>query len=113
MVRGKTAEVATREYTINIHKRVHRETFKKKAPKAIRAIKKFAEKAMGTKDCRIDTKLNKFVWSKGVRNVPHRVRVRLCRKRNDDEEADEKLYTLCQLVEVTGFKGLVTANVEE
>ena len=108
-----TKDVATREYTINIHKRVHRETFKKKAPKAIRAIKKFAEKAMGTKDCRIDTKLNKFVWSKGVRNVPHRVRVRLSRKRNDDEEADEKLYTLCQLVEVTGFKGLVTQNVEE
>ena len=28
---------------------------------------------------------------KGVRNVPFRVRVRLARKRNEDEEADEKV----------------------
>merc|ERR1740129_2325028 len=55
---------------------------------------------MGTKDVRIDAKLNKYVWSKGIKNVPVRVRVRLSRKRNEDEEADEKLYTLAQLVEV-------------
>ena len=45
---------------------------------------------MKTKDVRLDTKLNKYLWSKGVRNVPFRVRVRLARKRNEDEEADEK-----------------------
>jgi len=47
---------------------------------------------MKTKDVRLDTntKLNKFLWSKGVRNAPFRVRVRLARKRNEDEEADEK-----------------------
>merc|ERR1719159_2266981 len=42
---------------------------------------------MNTKDVRIDTKLNKFVWSCGVRNVPKRVRVRMSRKRNEDEDA--------------------------
>merc|ERR1719223_1297755 len=67
---------------------------------------------MGTKDVRIDSKLNKFVWSRGVRNIPNRVRVRLTRKRNEDEEADEKLYTIAQLVEVTSFKGLQTENVD-
>lgn len=41
-------------------------------------------------EVRIDTKLNKFLWSNGVRNVPRRVRVRLSRKRNEDEEAKEK-----------------------
>ena len=48
---------------------------------------------MKTKDVRLDTntKLNKYLWSKGVRNVPFRVRVRLARKRNEDEEADEKV----------------------
>ena len=66
-------------------------TFKKKAPRAIREIKKFAQKAMGTNDVRIDSKLNKYVWSKGVRNVPYRVRVRCSRKRNEDEEAKEKV----------------------
>ena len=45
---------------------------------------------MKTKDVRLDTKLNKYLWSKGVRNAPFRVRVRLARKRNEDEEADEK-----------------------
>jgi len=67
---------------------------------------------MGTKDVRIDSKLNKFIWSRGVRNTPNRVRVRLSRKRNEDEDADEQLYTLAQLVEVSTFKGLQTENVD-
>ena len=46
---------------------------------------------------RVDTKLNKFLWSQGIKAVPGRVRVRLARKRNDDEEAAEKLYTLCMV----------------
>merc|ERR1711918_245680 len=61
------------------------------APRAIRAIKKFATKMMGTNDVRIDTRLNKYVWSKGIRNVPYRVRVRLARRLNEDEEAKEKV----------------------
>jgi large subunit ribosomal protein L31e len=60
--RGK--DVVTREYTINLHKRLHDVTFKKKAPKAVKEIKKFAEKAMKTKDVRIDVKLNKAVWAR-------------------------------------------------
>merc|ERR1719191_1817326 len=44
---------------------------------------------MSTDDVRIDTKLNKFLWSQGIKAVPGRVRVRLARKRNDDEEAAE------------------------
>merc|ERR1719329_2135078 len=45
---------------------------------------------MSTKDVRVDTKLNKFIWSCGIRNVPVRVRVRMSRKRNEDEDAKEK-----------------------
>ena len=59
------------------------------------------------------TKLNKHVWSKGVRNVPYRVRVRLSQKRNEDEEASEKLYTLVQHVEVASVKGLQTEVVAD
>lgn len=36
---------------------LHGCTFKKKAPKAIKEIR-----AMGTKDVRVDVKLNKYVW---------------------------------------------------
>merc|ERR1712007_76118 len=67
-------EVVTREYTINLHKRLHGCTFKKMAPKAVKEIKKFAQKTMGTSDVRVDVKLNKHIWSRGVRNVPTRVR---------------------------------------
>ena len=38
----------------------------------IQEIKKFAEKQMGTKDVRIDTRLNKAIWAQGVRGVPFR-----------------------------------------
>ena len=55
----------------------------------MREIKSFVAKEMKTADVRIDSSLNKFVWHKGIRNVPFRVRVRMERKRNDDEEAKE------------------------
>ncbi|CAD5112589.1 DgyrCDS1802 [Dimorphilus gyrociliatus] len=107
-----TVDVVTREYTINLHKRIHGTGFKKRAPRAIKEVKKFAAKMMKTTDVRIDTSLNKHLWSKGVRNVPFRVRVRLARKRNEDEESTNKLYTLVTYVPCVNFKGTQTINVE-
>lgn len=43
--------------------------FKRRAPRAIKEIRKFAEKMMGTPDVRVDTRLNKHIWSQGVRYV--------------------------------------------
>ncbi|KAI2798235.1 60S ribosomal protein L31 [Blomia tropicalis] len=106
-------EVITREYTIHLHKRLHGVGFKKRAPRAIKEIKKFASKQMGTEDVRIETRLNKFVWTQGIRNVPFRVRVRLARRRNEDEDSVHKLYTLVSIVPVRSFKGLQTENVDE
>ena len=40
-----------------------------------------------------------------VRNVPFRVRIRLARKRNEDEDSVHKLYTLVTHVPVATFKG--------
>nr|XP_043620284.1 60S ribosomal protein L31-like [Erigeron canadensis] len=90
-------------------------TFKKKAPKAIKEIKKFAQKAMGTTDVRVDVKLNKQIWSRGIRSVPRRVRVRIARKRNDDEDAKEELYSLVTVAEipVEGLKGLGTKIIDD
>merc|ERR1712053_44218 len=105
-------DVVTREYTVNIHKRIHGIGFKRRAPRAISELRKFAEKMMNTPDVRIDTRLNKYLWSKGVRNVPYRVRVRLARKRNEDEDSPHKLYTLVTYVPVTTFKGTQTINVD-
>lgn len=60
----KTREAVTRAYTINLKKLCHKTTFKKKAPRAMKKIRKFAEQVMGTKDVRLDVKLNKAVWSR-------------------------------------------------
>merc|ERR1711992_162157 len=103
---GTMGEVVTREYTINLHKRLHGIGFKYRAPRAIKEIKKFALKQMGTDDVRIDTRLNKHVWNQGVRNVPYRIRVRLARLRNEDEDSPNKLYSLVTHVNVASFKGL-------
>jgi ribosomal protein L31E len=44
-------------------------------------------------DVRVDVGLNKHIWSMGVRNVAKRIRVRLSRRRNEDEKAKEKVTT--------------------
>ncbi|KAI8910654.1 hypothetical protein PhCBS80983_g03638 [Powellomyces hirtus] len=106
-------EVVSREYTIHMHKHVFGRTFKKRAPTAVKAIREFATKTMGTSDVRLDPSLNKAVWARGIKAVPHRIRVRLSRRRNDAEDAKEKLYTFVTFVPVTNFKGLQTQAVEE
>merc|ERR1712182_80223 len=112
-------DCVTREYTINLHKRLHSNTFKKRAPRAIRAIRKFASQMMGTEDVRVHPQLNKAVWGKGVKNVPHRIRVRCERRRNDDEDAKEKLYTIITHIPLDasqpkkGFRNRVTDIVSD
>jgi len=111
--KSRTADVVTREVTINLHKRVHGIAFTKRAPRAVKEITQFAKKLMGTEDVRVEVQLNKYVWSQGVRNVPHRVRVRLQRKRNEDEEATDKLYTLVSYIPVATTKGLLNKTIED
>ncbi|XP_051010442.1 60S ribosomal protein L31-like [Acomys russatus] len=106
-------EEVTQEYTISVHKRIHGVGFKKRAPRALKEIWKFTMKEMGTPDMCIDTRLNKAVCAKGIRNVPYRIGVRLSRERNEDEDSCNKLYTLVTYMPVTTFKNLQTVNVDE
>merc|ERR1711874_14637 len=91
--KSRAKDLITREYTINLHKALHGINFKKRAPRAVKEVRKFAQKVMKTSDVRLDVKLNKALWSQGIRNVPNRVRVKISRKRNDDEDAEEDLYS--------------------
>jgi large subunit ribosomal protein L31e len=94
----KEIQPVTRTCTIHLHRLLHDATFKKKAPKAIKVIKEHARKTMFTKDVRIDTELNQQIWRNGVRNVDRRVEVVFERKKNEDEEETEnKFYTLVRL----------------
>ena len=68
---------------------------------------------MGTNDVRVDTDLNKAVWRQGVRNVPFRVRVKLSRRKNEEEDAAGKMYTLVSYVPETDFSGKLTEKVDE
>uniref|UniRef100_A0A915C4W8 Uncharacterized protein n=1 Tax=Parascaris univalens TaxID=6257 RepID=A0A915C4W8_PARUN len=34
--------------------------------RALDEVRKFAEQQMGTRDVHVDTRLNKFLWSKGI-----------------------------------------------
>ena len=83
----KGKDVVSREYTINLHKKLHSIKFKGRAPRAVKEIRKFAQKMMKTKDVRLDVNLNKAVWSKGIKNVPTKLRVVISRRRNEDEDA--------------------------
>ncbi|KAL8503410.1 hypothetical protein ACS0TY_022231 [Phlomoides rotata] len=70
---------------------------------------------MGTTDVRIDVKLNKHIWSRGIRSVTRRICVRVARKRNEDEDAKEELYSLVTVAEIQegGLKGLGTQVIDE
>ncbi|TXG48412.1 hypothetical protein EZV62_027706 [Acer yangbiense] len=54
-------------------------------------------------------------FSGGIRNIPRRVRVRIARKRNDDEDAKEELYSLVTVTEIPaeGLRGLGTKVIED
>lgn len=68
---------------------------------------------MGTKDVRVDPKLNVHLWSRGIQGVERRMRLRISRRRNDEENAKERLFALVEPVNVPSAKGLNTVVVEE
>jgi large subunit ribosomal protein L31e len=115
MAKAPKTDIVSRDYTINLHKRLHGLVGKKRAPRAIKEVKKFASSAMNTKDVRIASSLNKALWAQGIKSVPVRIRVRLSRKRNEDEEkGGDKLYTLVEHVPLAPgetYKGLVNETV--
>ena len=91
----------SRTLSINLHKRLHKATFKNKAPKAIKQIKEQAQRTMFTDDVRVDPEVNKFIWEHGIRNVARRVKLTFERKKNEeDDENTNKMYTLVKLAEL-------------
>ena len=69
-------------------------SFKKKAPKAIKEIRKFAKRPWEQlmSEWMLTVKLNKHVWSHGIQSLPRRVRVHIARNRNDEEDAKEEFF---------------------
>merc|ERR1711874_902572 len=109
--KSRAKDLISREYTINLHKALHGINFKKRAPRAVKEVRKFAQKVMKTSDVRVDVKLNKAIWSQGIRNVPNRIRVKISRKRNEDEEED--LYSFVTVASTSDTAGLGPKVVED
>ena len=55
----KALEAVSRDYTINLHKLIHKIGFKHRAPKAVKRIAEFARKSMLTKVPFIS---DTFIW---------------------------------------------------
>lgn len=68
--------VLEREYTIPLRK-VYFLQRTKRAPRAIRLIRKFIQRHLKVKEVKIDEKLNNYIWSRGIEKPPRRVRVRV------------------------------------
>ncbi|GFS43875.1 ribosomal protein L31e family protein [Actinidia rufa] len=92
--KGRKEEVVTREYIINL-------------PQALTR--------MVSTNLSLPSHLTRIITQLGIRSVPRRVRVRIARKRNDDEDAKEELYSLVTVAEIPaeGLKGLGTKVIEE
>ncbi|XP_004406017.1 PREDICTED: 60S ribosomal protein L31-like [Odobenus rosmarus divergens] len=106
-------KVVSRESTINIYKPIHGVGFEKCFYPALRELRKCAMKEMGIPDVHIETRLNKALWAKGIRNVPYRICVRLSRKCNEDDDSSNKPSTLLTYVPVTAFKNLQIVTMDE
>ena len=99
--------------TINLHKACHGVTFKKRAPRAIKVIRHTAKKFLRTRDVRLDTPVNTFIWSKGIRNPPRRIRVQMERKKSEDEDAKDKYFVFVKHVPVKTFHDLQTRKLKK
>ena len=113
-------KVVSVETTVRISRKMTNVTHKKRAPRACKVLRDHAKRMLGTSDNRIDSKLNKFLWSNGIKNPPHRVRVRMERKIREsagdkDKRGMGKCYTVISFVMPKDgtFKGKQTEIIEE
>ena len=69
-----------RVYTINLGKVLLSQS-QHRAVRAINMIKEFARHHMKTEEIKIEEDLAQQVWSRGVRNPPRKIRVRMSKNR--------------------------------
>ena|SRR3990170_3513988 len=81
MAETKKTDKLEREYMIPLRSQVDKVARYKRANKAIKTIKEFLAKHMKVEDrdlnkVRIDRYLNEFMWSRGIRNPPRKIKVK-------------------------------------
>ena len=78
-------ESEAREYTIPLRARYQHVARYKKTPKAVKTIKEFLVKHMkiydrDLKKIKIDRFLNEYLWFRGIKNPPHKVKVKVTKE---------------------------------
>ncbi len=99
----KTEMKNEREYTIPLRSQVNKVPTYKRANKAIKTIKEFIVRHMKMRDrdlnkVKIDRYLNEFIWSRGIKNPPARIKVKVAM------EGDSARVELAELGTKYGFK---------
>lgn len=97
----------TKDTTVHLHKHLLGCTFKKRAPKAVKVIKKLAGEMCQTEVVKIEPLLNKALWANGIKQLPHRIRVRVEKKMDEDQVVAVVGYVPC-----ASFKGLQVETIE-
>ncbi len=83
-------EKIEREYVIPIRDKIRVVPRYKKTNKAIKIIKEFLARHMKIYDrdlnkIKIDKYLNEFIWSRGIRNPPHKIKVKVIKDSGKNE----------------------------
>ena len=102
----------TVELTINLRQLAKRASWRWKAVKGVKYLKKFVQKQFKTKDdVLVSPDVNNYVWSKGMRSVPGKMRIRIERGPST-KNPNENVFKL-SLVDVSTFKGLNSQSFQE
>ena len=59
---------------------------RKRAPRAVKAVRLFLERHLGTDSFVIDESVNQRLWERGIEKIPSRIRVKV----TEEEEAEEE-----------------------
>lgn len=109
---SKIEENQTVEMTLNLRKICIDAPWTKRAPKAVRKLKVALQKHFREKKRVVISKeLNNFIFARGCKKIPNRVRVRVT-KESDLNNAEENVLK-ADLVIVGSFKGLQEIIVSE
>ncbi len=90
-----------RIYTVNFRKAWITPEYKR-TNRVVSMLREFAEKHMKTDDIKIDQYLNKYLWQRGKRNPPRKVRIRMAR-----DETETVVVSLYEEAKVKRSKSVV------
>lgn len=75
--------VLERTYTIPFYPKLNSIPRTKRAPRAMRLIREFIAKHMKSDDILIDSAINEFIWSQGIKKPPRKISVRALKSDDD------------------------------